>query len=478
MASIIGRKKEAEELLRIFNRQEAQLVAVYGRRRVGKTYLIRELLGQYFVFYHTGISPVELQGENLLTAELKEFASSLRRSGLEISSTPSDWSEAFSMLRDLLEQQPKGRRMVVFMDEMPWMDTPRSGFITAFEHFWNHYGSGNHDVMMIICGSASSWIKDNLIDSPGGLYDRVNCEIQLSPFTLLETEQLLQLYHVSLSRYEIAQLYMVTGGVPMYLTHVVPGLSAAQNVDNMFFNKKAKLHHEFEHLFNSTFSNPEQTKNVIRYLAERHAGHSREDISQKTKLQGKELTRLLRSLEAGDFISRYQPFGNNKRQIVYRLIDPFCMFWIQQVEGKNRGEHFWQEQSARASMNSWRGIAFEELCMNHIPQIKAALGVSGTPSVNSAWTLRGTEDENGAQIDLIIRRQDNLVNICEMKFYQDDYTVTSDEERKLRHRMAVVSAQLKRRESPQLTLITTFALKPGIHNFVFTNIVVLDDLFS
>jgi len=478
MASIIGRKKESEELLRIFRRQQAQLVAVYGRRRVGKTYLIRELLGEYFVFYHTGISPVELQGKNLLEAELREFASSLRRSGLTVHGTPKTWSDAFDLLRELLEQQTKGQRRVVFIDEMPWMDTPRSGFITAFEHFWNSYGSANHDVMMIVCGSASSWIKDNLIDSPGGLYDRVNCEIQLSPFTLLETEQMLQMHEVVLSRYEIAQLYMVTGGVPMYLTYACPGMSAAQNVDTLFFAKKAKLHDEFDHLFNSTFSNPEQTKSVIRFLAGRHTGYSREEISKCVHLQGKELTRLLRSLEAGDFIAKYQPFGNTGRQILYRLIDPFCIFWINQAEGKNRSEHYWQEQSSRASVNGWRGVAFEELCMNHIPQIKAALGISGTPSVESAWTLKGTDENQGAQIDLIIRRKDNLVNVCEMKFYQDVFSVSEDEERKLRHRMAVVSEQLKNRESPQLTLITTFSLKPGIHSTIFVHTIVLDDLFA
>jgi len=493
MIQIVGRKNESEELLRIFHRNEAQLVAVYGRRRVGKTFLVRELLGEHFVFYHTGVSPVELQGDTLLDIQLKEFASSLRRSGMTVKGRPADWTEAFDLLRELLDGRPKGRRMVVFIDEMPWMDTPRGGFITAFEHFWNNYGSGNHDLMMIVCGSASSWIKDNLIDSPGGFYDRVNCEIQLSPFSLGEAEQLLFQNGVSLSRYEIAQLYMVTGGVPMYLTYTTPGLSSAQNIDRLFFNRKAKLRDEFEHLFNSTFSNPERTKSLIRLLAGRHSGYSRDDISKHTKLQGKDLSKLLRSLEAGDFIARYQPFGNTKRQLMYRLIDPFCLFWISQVDGKNRGDNFWQEQSTRSSVNAWRGIAFEELCMSHIPQIKSALGISGTPSTESAWTLKGTDEENsngnvkvnenvnvnvnGAQIDLIIRRRDNIVNICEMKFYEGDYSVSADEERKLLHRRAVVSQRLMKRESPQMTLVTTFSLKPGLHSTVFSKTVTLDNLF-
>ena len=276
MSSIVGREKETEELLRLYHRQQSQLVAVYGRRRVGKTYLIRETFKGKFAFYHTGVSPVELEGKNLLSTQLAAFNSSLLRYGAHTEEAPVSWMEAFDRLSALLESKPKEERQVVFIDEMPWMDTMRSGFITAFEHFWNGWGAGQDNLMLIVCGSATSWIQDNLVNSYGGLYDRVNAEIQLAPFTLRETEQLLQMQGVALSRYDIAQLYMAVGGIPMYLSYVQPGLSLAQILDQLFFADKAKLKNEFNRLFSSLFKNPERCMSVIRTLSKRHAGYSRE----------------------------------------------------------------------------------------------------------------------------------------------------------------------------------------------------------
>mgnify|MGYP004443046283 CR=1 FL=1 len=477
MATIIGRKQEANELLRIYNRKEANLVAVYGRRRVGKTFLVRELFKDKFAFYHTGLSPIEHKGKNLLDAQLKEFASTLQVSGFHTSNVPKSWSEAFLYLREYLTEKQGNGRMVVFIDEMPWMDTPRSGFITAFEHFWNGWASGVDELMLIVCGSASSWIKDNLIDSPGGLYDRVSCEIQLSPFTLHESEQLLALHEISHSRYDIAEIYMATGGIPFYLNYLQPGLSASQQIDLLFFNKKAKLKDEYDRLFNSTFSSPDDSRKVVEFLCTKHSGFSRDEISKKVKVEGKELTKLLRSLEAGDFITKYQPFTKSKRQVQYRLTDHFCRFWIAQVMGKNRSDNYWHTNHLSNSTHAWRGIAFEELCMLHVQQIKSALQIAGVASEESAWIIKGNDDKEGAQIDLIIKRSDNIVNLCEMKCYQDEYQVTKEEEMKIRSRMSAVMEHLKKRQSLNVTLVTNFGLKQGIHSGIFTNVITLDDLF-
>ena len=303
MAEIIGRKAEQAELLRIFNRRQAQLVAVYGRRRVGKTFLVRELLKEHFVFYHTGISPLELGGRNLQVAQLTAFASTLAYSGASVSGRPKDWTEAFQWLRDFLVEQDSQKRMVVFIDEMPWMDTPRSGFISAFEHFWNGWGAGQDNLMMIVCGSATSWIEDNLINGYGGLYNRTSAEIRLSPFTLKETEQMLLSQGVTLSRYDTAQAYMAVGGIPYYLSYFQPGKSLAQIIDNLFFERKAKLQNEFERLFNSIFTSPERFKTIVRLLAKRHIGYSRDEISKLTGIPtGKDLSKVLKTLEASDFI--------------------------------------------------------------------------------------------------------------------------------------------------------------------------------
>ncbi len=479
MSAIIGRKKEIEKLMNIYRRKQSQLVAVYGRRRVGKTYLVRELFKDKFVFYHTGVSPLELQGTNKQEAQLLAFHSSLIRYGSEVASRPKNWIEAFERLIALLEKEDPEKRLVVFIDEMPWMDTPRSGFMTAFEHFWNGWGAGMENLMLIVCGSATSWIQDNLINSYGGLYDRVNAEIQLSPFTLHETEQMLRMQNVVLSRYDILQLYMTTGGIPMYLSYVQPGMSLAQIIDSLFFNRKANLKDEFERLFNSLFRSPEPHKAIIRLLAKRQSGYSREEISQKTGIpSGKNLSEVLCALEASDFIEHYKPFESNSRSRQYRLIDPFCLFYLNQVEGKDRGDNFWLDNENRPLMNTWRGRAFENACLYHVEQIKAAMGVVGVSSENSAWTLQGMQGQKGMQIDLIINRSDRVVNLCEMKFVNTEFEVRNDYEMTLRERLNWMMAHVSRRHNIQMTLVTTYGLKYGLHSGIFQRVVTLDSLFE
>lgn len=479
MATIIGRRREIEELMNIYHRKQSQLVAVYGRRRVGKTYLVRELFKDRFVFHHTGVSPLELQDTNQLEAQLTAFNSSLIRYGAETEARPKNWAEAFERLATLISKESREKRLVAFIDEMPWMDTPRSGFMTAFEHFWNGWAAGQDNLMLIVCGSATSWIQDNLINSYGGLYDRVNAEIQLSPFTLRETEELLQMQDVTLSRYDILQLYMTTGGIPMYLSYVYPGLSLAQIIDNLYFNRKAKLKDEFDRLFNSIFRSPEQYKTIVRLLAKRQKGYSREEISEKTGISsGKNLSEILRALEASDFIEYYKPFENNKRNMLYRLTDPFCLFYLDQVDGLNRSENFWRDNENLPQLHSWRGRAFENACLSHIGQIKSAMGVGGVSSDNSAWTMQGIEGEKGMQIDLVINRSDRVVNLCEMKFINTEFEVKNDYEMTLRGRLNWMTAHVSRRHNVQMTLVTTYGLKHGIHSGVFQRVVTLDSLFE
>ena len=479
MSNIIGRKQQIEELTTLFHKKQSQFVAVYGRRRVGKTFLVRELFKEHFAFYHTGVSPLELEDTKLLETQLEAFHSTLIRYGAAHSSRPKNWMEAFDHLTNLLENHDKEKRMVVFIDEMPWMDTPRSGFVTAFEHFWNGWGAGQDNLMLIVCGSATSWIQDNLINSYGGLYERVNAEIQLSPFTLHEAEELLKSQEVTLTRYDILQLYMAVGGIPMYLSYVQPGLSLAQIIDSLYFDHKAKLKDEFERVFNSLFRSPEPYKSIIRLLAMRQSGYSRDEISEKTGIvTGKSLSQTLHALEASDFIERYKPFENNKRNFQYRLVDPFCLFYLDQVEGRARSEHFWRDNENYPALNTWRGRAFENACLSHVEQVKTALGVSGVSSENAAWTMRGMDGQKGMQIDLIISRSDRVINLCEMKFVNTDFEVKSDYEKKLRERLQWMIDHVSRTHNVQMTLVTTYGLKYGIHSGIFQKTVTLDSLFE
>ncbi|MBQ3658469.1 MAG: ATP-binding protein [Bacteroidales bacterium] len=479
MGKIIGRKKEIDELMDIYRCNESQLVAVYGRRRVGKTFLIRELFKDEFAFYHTGLSPSELLDTNLLNAQLEAFSSSLKRYGYNSANTLKNWMDAFDCLADLLSKADKGSRLVVFIDEMPWLDTPRSGFITAFEHFWNGWGAGQDNLMLIVCGSATSWIQDNLINSYGGLYDRVNAEISLSPFTLHETEQFLQAHEITLTRYDILQLYMAIGGIPMYLSYVQRGLSLAQIIDSLYYSRKAKLKREFDRLFNSIFRQPDNYKKVVLLLSKRQCGYSRNEISEELGIgSGNNLSMILSALEESDFIEYYKPFENNKRNMLYRLIDPFCLFYLSQVEGRRRKENFWSDNENSQSLVVWRGRAFENACLNHIPQIKKALGIAGVASENSPWTMRGTEDHDGMQIDLIISRLDRVINLCEMKFVDSEFVVKKDYEAKLRGRLNNVKEKVNSQCNIQITLVTTYGLKYGVHSGIFQRTVVLDDLFE
>lgn len=478
MSVIIGRNQETLELMRAYNRKQSQLVAVYGRRRVGKTYLVRELFKEEFAFYHTGVSPVELKDENLLEVQLREFNATLVRYGAEDIEPPTNWTKAFERLIALLSKMPKEKRMVVFLDELPWMDTPRSGFITAFEHFWNGWGAGQENMMLIVCGSATSWIQDNLINSYGGLYDRVNAEIQLSPFTLRETEEMLRMQGVTLSRYDVLQLYMAVGGIPMYLSYVEPGLSLAQIIDKLYFARKAKLKNEFTRLFNSIFRSPDKYIATIRMLAKLHKGYSRDDISKKIQTTGKDLTKLLRTLEVSDFIECYKPFENDKRHLLYRLTDPFCLFYLTQVERKRRSENFWRDNENSPALAPWRGHAFEDACLKHVEQIKKAMGVSGVASDNSTWTLQGMQNQKGMQIDLIIERSDRVINLCEMKFVNTDFEVKKDYKATLSERLNWVTSNVKKNQNVQMTLVTTYGLKQGIHSGIFQRTIVLDNLFD
>ncbi len=272
---------------------------------------------------------------------------------------------------------------------------------------------------------------------------------------------------------------MTTGGIPMYLSYVQPGFSLAQIIDMLFFNRKAKLRDEFERLFNSIFRSPEQYKVVVRLLAKRQSGYSREEISQLTGIaSGKGLSELLRALEASDFIEYYKPFENNKRNMMYRLIDPLCIFYLDQVEGQNRGDNFWRDNENSPQLYTWRGRAFENACLYHIGQIKSAMGVGGVSSENSSWTMQGTEGHKGMQIDLIINRSDRVVNLCEMKFVNTEFEVKNDYEMTLRNRLNWMIEHVGRRHNVQMTLVTTYGLKYGIHSGIFQKVVTLDSLFE
>ncbi len=479
MCDVIGRKKEIQELRRYYNSGRAEFVAVYGRRRVGKTFLVNEVFHDDMVFHHTGLSPYDRQRRVTLKAQLQNFYFSLVRYGMENIAPPKSWMEAFFLLERFLETCDNGSRQVVFIDELPWMDTARSGFLTALEAFWNGWGNTQKNLLLVVCGSATSWMLDNLISNKGGLYGRLTGEIKLSPFTLKESEEFYQSRGIKLSRYNAVQAYMVMGGIPFYMNLLNPSYSLAQNIDALFFERRAKLGDEFNRLFNSIFDNADDCMKIVRCLSTRHAGYTRAEIAEKTGLNPNgDFTKTLMALIGSDFVVKYLPFGASFREEHYKLVDSFCWFWLHFKEHKCvQQTDYWQQHLKEADVAAWRGIAFEEICFQHIPQIKQALHIAGVSSVESSYVVRGDEQQNGMQIDLLIERADDVVNLCEMKFYKAPFSVTQSYAQILTARLQTMEKQF-----PTLTFHLTYIggthLTKNEYSEIFTSQLTLDDLFS
>jgi hypothetical protein len=480
MTNIIGRKEEIEEIKRLYSSKMPQFLAVYGRRRVGKTFLVDEALKGKITFRHSGLSPVDEQNhKNSLKEQLKHFYQSLQRQGMKKSKCPTSWLEAFFMLEMHLQSMDDGSRQVVFLDELPWMDTPRSGFVTALEAFWNGWGCHRDNFMLVVCGSATSWITDNLINNHGGLYGRLTCQLKLSPFTLNECEQFFHSKGIRMSRYDIVQSYMIFGGVPYYLSYFERGRSLAQNVDNLFFKKNAVLSGEFDRLFSSIFSRPDEMKQIVKVLGNKRMGYAQEELAKAAGLTwGGTFSGMLKALIASDFIQAYVPFGMGKRDVHYKLIDPFCLFYMKFVQGqKDIDPEFWMHNVTSQSVSSWRGFAFEEVCFSHISKIKKALDILGVSSTQSAWAVKGDDNTEGTQIDLLINRKDNVVNLCEMKFYNEKFTVNKAYYLKVVHRQNLLAERIPRKSVIHNVLVTTEGLTYNEYSGVFQKVVTIYDLF-
>lgn len=479
MAVIIGREPERKQLESLYGSGRSEFVVLYGRRRVGKTFLVRELFKDRMTFCHTGLSPFELKGERLMRSQLQNFSYSLVRAGKSLDTPPSDWIGAFNLLIEFLEDRDDGGRILVFLDEVPWMDTPRSGFLTALEHFWNGWGAGKDNLMLVVCGSATSWISNKLINNTGGLYGRITRRMRLEPMTLSETEKLLHMNGVTMERYDIVQSYMIFGGIPYYLNAFAPDMSLARNVDSLIFGHNSAFAGEFDRLFNSLFTNSDDYKRVVRFLAGRRQGYTREEISTGAMSSGGALTAVLDGLKESGFIMPTRDFSGRTRQLRYRLVDPFCLFYLHFVDGRKiADEAFWEHSQFLPSVTSWRGFAFENICFLHLPAIKAALGISGVSAEVSSWNYKGDEGHDGAQIDMLLKRADRVINLCEIKFSISEFSVNGEYDKRLKSRLQTFMDVVKPRSAVRQTLITTYGLRRNEYSGQFVDVVTMDDLFE
>ena len=470
---IIGRKEEQQILHSAVQSENSEFIAVYGRRRVGKTYLIRETFGYKFTFQHTGLAKGNTR------EQLFSFAISLRDAGYDDCPIPKSWLEAFSLLSAYLKNSADEKK-IVFLDELPWMDTPRSNFISAFEHFWNGWASARKDIILIICGSATSWIINKVINDHGGLHNRVTKQIALQPFTLKECEMFAQSKGLEMSRYQLAECYMVFGGIPYYWSLLEKGLSLAQNIDKIIFAKNGKLSNEFDQLYASLFKSPEQYIDIVTALGKKKAGMTREEIIAATdKYSNGALSKVLDELEYCGFIRKYNGFDKKSKQAIYQLIDNYTLFYFKFIQqNENNDEHFWSASIDSAMHRAWSGLAFERLCMAHTQQIKAALGIAGVLSNVYSWRKEADETSDGAQIDLLIDRKDQVVNLCEMKYSLSEFVIDAEYEQKLRNKKSAFINATNTRKAVHLTMVTTFGIKANVHSGIVQNEITLEDLFS
>ena len=439
--NIIGRKLEKERLVRYMTSNRSEFIAIYGRRRIGKTYLVRELFEGRFTFRMTGM-------ENVSTKEqLKNFGYALKNYS-SMSETPKDWSQAFHMLSSYIENEATEDIKIIFIDELPWFDTYGAKFISALEHFWNDWAAYRQDIKLIVCGSATTWMLDNVINSRGGLHNRATHTILLEPFTLKETEQYFKYFGFPYERQELIECYMAVGGVAYYLSLFEQEKSVAQNIEMLCFTRGGELVDEFQKLFKSLFKKADNHLAVITALQKKGKGMTRLEIIEKARQKNNgNLSKLLRELEECAFIRSYTPFQKNKRDKIYQLVDPFTLFYLRFIqENNNFLKGYWQKMQITSEYDSWCGYAFEIVCLNHLEQIVHALGIDGTINTPCSWTYRPpktvledkeSDDDlkNGAQIDLLIDRSDKTITICEMKYCQEEYEITKNYDMLLNRRI-------------------------------------------
>ena len=468
---IIGREWERRVLRRCEESEKPEFVAVYGRRRVGKTYLITEHFNNKFAFTVTGIS------DGSMKEQLREFSRSLKKYYHGDFTAPKDWHEAFDLLETRITRDPTQGKKTIFIDELPWLDTHKSGFLSALEHFWNAFASRRPDILLIVCGSAASWIIKNLIDNYGGLHNRVTETIVVEPYSLCDCESFCNSKGIAFNRMQIAEAYMILGGIPYYMDAMDKMFGLNQNIDLLLFGKNAKLGNEFIRLYHSLFRHAENHIRVVETLSKQGSGKTRQELSAVSGItDGGGLSKVLTELEACGLIDRSRDIKKKRNGDYFKLNDFYTLFYFKFLKNRNSSDpRYWTNYLSDPAHRAWCGYAFERLCMAHISQIKQRLGISGV--ITSVNSYRSSQQKGGVQIDIVIDRHDDTINLCECKFSNAKFTITDADAADLKRKKEVFIQETETRKSIHVTMITANGL---VHNANRNDIqaeVVLDDLF-
>lgn len=472
--TVIGRQHAKKQLKEAIDSTRSELIAVYGRRRIGKTYLIKNVYNKNICFEISGLHNVSMSDQ------LENFSIQLNRAWKK--NHPShitSWLQAFELLSDFIKQKRGKKKKVLFLDEFPWMATRRSRFLAAFENFWNTFASLRKDLVVVICGSAASWMIQRVVRSKGGLHNRLTGIIHLQPFSLSEAAQFLKHKSIQYTYYDILQIYMVLGGVPYYLEQIQKGESTVQCIDRLCFSSYGLLKTEFEHLFDSLFENAQNHIEVLKALSLKRKGMTRNEIISKISYQsGGGLTQILVELIESGFITQYYPFQKSKKTSLYRITDEYASFYLKFIKNANRVESGgWIKQYNTASVRAWFGFTFESICLKHIQQIKNALGIGAIYSTASSWV--GTSGTDKTQIDLLIDRDDGIINICEMKHYNALFSISKKYAHELKQKIFIFKEETKTKKNVMLTMVSTYGcIKNKYYLELIQNDLQLEDLFK
>lgn len=484
---IIGRETERQRLLRAYESDHSRMVIIYGRRRVGKTFLVEETFRGKIFFDHTGeyIENKEKKTkEEMLLQELDSFRNSLSRQGLNDCPLLKDWREAFERLKDLIgpedQTDPHPQKKILFLDELSWIDTPGSNIIPLLSSFWNGWASKRHDILLVICASSTSWIFNKILGDKGGFYRRQSDVLNIKQFNLHECEEFAQYKHLSMTRKNILEAYMILGGIPYYWDEFLPMDTVASGVNRMFFGDTPTLENEFEMLYRVAFERPLPYMQVITALSGTGRGMLREEIIKETNLgDGGTLTIILEDLEKSGYIRKYTSFGKKKKDALYQLIDNFTLFYFKFLkDGIVYSDDF--TQLPVRIFDNWSGHAFERVCLLHTDQIKKKLGINGIPTNVCSWQCKRDEENGieGAQIDLVIDKVGVGVNLCEMRFYDDDYPLSAKDEKDFARRRNSFRTITKTKKPIQITLVTTYGVVKNKYAGIVNSVVTADDLFA
>lgn len=473
MEKIVGRDAEISKLKSLATSDRSEFIALFGRRRVGKTFLVNQVFKDQFDFKMTGVI------EGSLKDQFTAFSDAMEDFGYDLPQPPTDWMSAFIALKNALKDVAKTeKRCIIFIDELPALDAENSNVAGAIGYFWNHWASLQGNVVLIICGSATSWMITHVIDSKGGLHDRLTEEMPIHPFTLHEVETYLNEYQFVWNRQMMLQSYMVFGGIPYYLSLLNNKESLTQNVDRLFFSKDTKMRREFRRLFNTLYKSPEKYIEIVKALGKSRQGMTREQLAKELKCSNNgHLGDKLEDLVQCDLIRKniVREKEIKSKDAIYQLCDFFSLFYLTFVDRAEVETDYWSHHINTPEMNTWMGLAYERICMAHIPQIKRALRIDGISTLNYSW--RSKTSKPAVQIDIIIERADNIVNVCEVKHSQGEYELSKEEYEKINRRRNTFINETGLRHASWLTMITTEGLAKGMYSEMIQSQVILDDLF-